>query len=45
VAAVLEAIGKGRTPRGDWQGYAQELAAQQDVDQDAFWQDISAPVA
>jgi hypothetical protein len=44
-AGVLEAIGKGRAPKGDWEKYARELAARQEVDQDAFWQDISAPVA
>jgi len=45
VGSVLEAIGKGRTPKGDWQAYARELATRHEVDQHAFWQDISAPVA
>jgi Ca-activated chloride channel family protein len=44
VAGVLQAAGVGRTPRGDWNMYAAELANRQEVDQKAFWQAISAPV-
>jgi Ca-activated chloride channel homolog len=45
VAGVLQAIDQGRTPKGDWQTYAGELAKRHEVNQSAFWQDISAPVA